>query len=544
MISLNQLSKSHGARTLFDDASLQLNAGSRYGVVGANGSGKSTILRIIAGQEEATTGTVSIPKRARVGVLEQDHFRYEDERIIDVVMMGNAELWNAMVEKEKVLANAHDHFDADRYTELEDIILGNNGYALESRAAEILEGLNIPAEVHEEPLSTLSGGFKLRALLAQTLASNPEVLLLDEPTNHLDIVSISWLENMLVNYEGCVLVVSHDRRFLDAISTHIIDVDYEKVTLYTGNYESFEVQKKLARERMEARIAKQEEQIADHQEFIDRFKAKASKARQAQSKLKMMEKIVIEELPQSSRQYPHFRFQSCRSPGKEVLAVEGIAKEFDGEPVLSGVDITIHRGDRLAIIGPNGVGKSTLLKIMMEKLSPDNGTVEWGYETYPGYFSQDHAELEETPEESILDWLWGFCPERNEGYVRSKLAQVLFSGDDVFKKLENLSGGEASRLIFAHLNIIEPNILVLDEPTNHLDLEGIEALVKGLQDYDGTILFVSHDRWFVSELATRILELTPGGFDDYHGTYQQYLAHRGADHLDVDVALSQAKASS
>ena len=540
MIALNQLSKSHGARTLFSDVSLQLNAGNRYGVVGANGSGKSTILRIIAGEEEATTGKVAIPKDVRIGVLEQDHFQYENERIIDVVMMGNAKLWDAMVEKEKVLANAHDHFDAERYTELEDIVIGQDGYGLEARAGEMLEGLNIPAEVHEEPLSTLSGGYKLRVLLAQTLASQPEILLLDEPTNHLDIVSISWLETLLKNYAGCVLVVSHDRRFLDAISTHIVDVDYERVTLYTGNYAQFEVDKELARERMEARIAKQKEEIAEHKAFIDRFKAKASKARQAQSKVKQMERIEVEELPQSSRQYPLFRFQARRPPGKEVVNLENIHKQFDDEVVLNGVDITVHRDDRLAIIGPNGVGKSTFLKVMLEKLSPDQGTVEWGYETYPGYFSQDHAELEETPEDTIMDWLWTYCRDRNEGFVRGKLAEVLFSRDDVFKKLQDLSGGEASRLVFSHLSLIEPNILVLDEPTNHLDLEGIEALVEGLKSYDGTIIFVSHDRWFVSELATRVLELRPDGFDDYNGTYEQYLAHRGDDHLDVETVLDKA----
>ncbi len=532
MISLNQLGKSHGARTLFADASIQLNPGNRYGVVGANGSGKSTVLRIIAGQEEASTGSVSVPKNARVGVLEQDHFQYEDERIIDVVMMGNAELWQAMVEKEKLLANAHEHFDADRYTELEDIVIGQDGYSLEARAGEILEGLMIPTELHKEPLSTLSGGFKLRVLLAQTLAYEPEILLLDEPTNHLDIVSIAWLENFLKNYDGCVLVVSHDRRFLDAISTHILDVDYEKITLYTGDYGQFEVAKREERERMEARIAKQEQEIASHKAFVDRFRAKATKARQAQSKLKQMEKIVIEEIPQSSRQYPHFRFTACRPPGKEVVSAKGIHKSFDDDLVLNGVDITVHRDDRLAIIGPNGVGKSTFLKILMGQLEPDTGTVEWGYETHPGYFSQDHAELEETPEYSLLDWLWTYCPERNEGFVRGKLAEVLFTRDDVFKKLKNLSGGEAARLVFSHLNILEPNILVLDEPTNHLDLEGIEALVEGLQNYDGTIIFVSHDRWFVSQLATRVLELKHRGFDDYPGTYEQYLAHRGTDHLE------------
>lgn len=541
MITLNNLTKSHGARTLFRDASVQFNPGRRYGIVGANGSGKSTILRILSGEEEASGGSVSIPKRARVGVLEQDHFRYEAERIIDVVMMGNKVLWDAMVEKEKVLANAADYFDADRYAELEDVVLAYDGYSLEAVAGEILEGLNIATAVHEQPLSTLSGGFKLRVLLAKTLASNPDVLLLDEPTNHLDILSIRWLEKFLLNYAGCALVVSHDRRFLDGVCTHIVDVDYERVILYTGNYEAFEKAKVLDREQKEVLISKQEQQVADHQAFIDRFKAKASKARQAQSKVKQLEKIVIEELPQSSRMYPTFKFRSRRPPGKEVIHIEGVSKAYDEKKVLENVSLRMARGDRLAVIGPNGIGKSTLLKIIMGELKADAGKVEWGHETHPGYFSQDHHELEQSDGQSILDWLWAQCSDQGPGFVRGKLAEVLFTRDDVFKKVENLSGGEAARLVFARLNIMEPNVLVLDEPTNHLDLEGIEALSEGLNAYDGTIIFVSHDRWFVSSLATRILEITPYGVEDFSGSYADYLEKCGDDHLDAEAVIEKAR---
>jgi ATPase subunit of ABC transporter with duplicated ATPase domains len=541
MITLNNLTKSHGARTLFRDASIQFNSGKRYGLVGANGSGKSTILRLISGEEEPSSGTVSVPKKARLGVLEQDHFRYENDRILDVVMMGNKVLWEAMVEKEKVLANAADYFDADRYAELEDIVLAFDGYALEAVAGEILEGLNIPTEVHQQPLSTLSGGFKLRVLLAQTLASNPDILLLDEPTNHLDILSIRWLEKFLLDYAGCALVVSHDRRFLDSVCTHIVDVDYERVTLYTGNYEDFEEAKKLNRDRKEAEIAKQEQQVADHQAFIDRFKAKASKARQAQSKVKQLEKIVIEDLPQSSRRYPTFRFRPNRQTGKEVLRVEGISKAYGDKHVLNDVSFRVQRGDRLAIIGPNGIGKSTLLKIAMSELAADKGSIEWGHETYPGYFSQDHHELESATGQSILDWLWAFRSDQGPGYMRGKLAEVLFSREDVLKKVENLSGGEAARLVFAKLNVTEPNVLILDEPTNHLDLEGIESLAEGLAAYEGTIVFVSHDRWFVSSLATRILEITPYGIEDFHGSYADYLQKCGDDHLDAEAVIEKAR---
>ncbi len=542
MLTLNNLSKSHGARVLFRDASLQFNSGKRYGIVGANGSGKSTMLRILSGAEEASSGTFSLPKKTRVGVLEQDHFRYEQDRILDVVMMGNKVLWDAMVEKDALLANAHESFDADRYAELEDIVLAFDGYSLESLAGEILEGLNIATAVHDQPLSTLSGGFKLRVLLAQTLASNPDLLLLDEPTNHLDILSIRWLENFLKDFKGCAIVISHDRLFLDGVCTHIVDVDYEQATMYTGNYAKFEEAKILDRERMEANISKQEQQVADLQQFVDRFKAKASKARQAQSKVKQMEKIVIDEVPQSSRRYPNFRFRSRRQPGKQILEAKNIAKSFGERQVLNAVDLIVQRGDRLAIIGPNGIGKSTLLKILMGELAADCGEYEWGYESHIGYFSQDHHELETSSDQSILDWLWSKCSDQGPGYVRGKLAEMLFIRDDVFKKVGNLSGGEAARLVFSHLGVMEPNILVLDEPTNHLDIEGIEGLAEGLKEYDGSIVFVSHDRWFVSEIATRIVEITPQGVVDFHGTYEEYLAKEGADHLDTKAVLEKARA--
>lgn len=531
-ITIINLSKSHGARNLFVDASIQFQMGQRYGIVGANGSGKSTLLRIIAGDDEPSTGTVTIPKKMRVGVLRQDHFQYEQERIVDVVMMGNAELWSAMKEKDEILAKAHEHFDADRYTELEDVVLRFDGYTMESRAAEILEGLNIPTRVHNQPLSSLSGGYKLRVLLAQTLATNPDILLLDEPTNHLDIMSIKWLEEFLVSFSGCVLVISHDRRFLDRISTHTVDVDYELVTVYPGNYTQFEALKSLDREQREAEIQKREDQIADIKAFVDRFKAKASKARQANSKAKQMERIVIEELPKSSRRYPRFGFKALRHSGKDVVTVERVSKSYKGVPVLRDVSVTVNRDDRIAIIGPNGIGKSTLLKIMVDELAADEGTSQWGYEVKPGYFSQDHHELESFKEQTLQDYLWQFCPERSLGYVRQVLASVLFEQDEAEKPIKSLSGGECARLVFGMLSIVQPNVLILDEPTNHLDLEGIEALAEGLKKFDGTIIFVSHDRWFVSELATRVFEIRPDGVEDFGGSYEDYLYYtERLDHL-------------
>lgn len=540
MIAVSGLAKGYGPQTLFTDVAFQLNPGNRYGLTGANGSGKSTLLRVLAGQEEPTAGTVSIPKKARLGVLRQDHFQYEEVPILDVVLQGDAELWEAMQEKEEVLARADEYFDGDRFAELEELIMARDGYAAESRAAEVLEGLGIPAEAHRRPLSTLSGGFKLRVLLAQTLASTPDILLLDEPTNHLDILSIRWLEKFLRDYAGTSVVISHDHRFLDNVCTHILDVDYETVTLYPGNYSEFMIAKYAHRERREAEIEKREKEIAHHQQFVDRFRAKATKARQAQSKVRMIEKMAgeLEPLPQSSRRYPRFRFQQRRPSGRAVLEAEGLSKTYDGRAVLDGVDLRVERGDRLAILGPNGIGKSTLLKILVGEVRPEAGSVEWGYETHPGYFAQNHREQLDQSRQSVDAYLWSICPGEPIGFVRGKLAEVLFTKEEVEKRLESLSGGEAARLLFARLSVEKPNVLLLDEPTNHLDLEAIEALVHGLRAYDGTLVFVSHDRWFVSELADRILEITPQGINDFRGTYDEYLERCGDDHLDAEqVAL-------
>jgi ATPase subunit of ABC transporter with duplicated ATPase domains len=541
MFSVTNLAKSYGARTLFSGVSIRFNTGCRYGLVGANGSGKSTLLRILAGDEHPSAGTVSVPRRLRVGVLRQDHFRYENELIMNVALMGNRELWDAMAEKAALLARADRAFDAERYAELEDVILRHNGYAQEARAGEILEGLGIPTAQHHEPMSTLSGGFKLRVLLAQALAATPDVLLLDEPNNHLDILSIRWLEKFLAGFAGCVIVVSHDHRFLDNACTHIVDIDYETATLYTGNYSSFAEAKVAERARKEAEIAKQEKKIAENRAFVERFRAKATKARQAQSKLKLIERMDIEPLPPSSRRYPTFRFEQRRPSGRCPLRLTGISKSFGDRRVLTGVSLEVERGDRLAIIGPNGIGKSTLLKVVMGGLAADSGAVEWGYETYPGYFAQDHGSLFEDSKATVESWLGEVAAGESIGFVRGKLGLVLFSGDEVTKRVSALSGGEIARLVFCRLHVEQPNVLVLDEPTNHLDLEAIEALVTGLEAYPGTLVFVSHDRWFVSRLANRILELTPQGPRDFRGSYREYVERCGDDHLDASTVLLRAK---
>jgi len=542
MIAVSDLGKSFGPQTLFERVSIQFTPGNRYGLVGANGSGKSTLLRILSGADQPSQGTVSMPKRLKLGVLKQDHFQYEEMSILEVAMMGNHEVWEAIEEKERLLAHAETHFDADRYAELEDTILRNDGYSLEAKAGEVLEGLGIVTAVHRQALSTLSGGFKLRVLLAQVLAATPDALLLDEPTNHLDILSIRWLEKFLDEYKGLAIVISHDHRFLDNVCTHIVDVDYETVTLYHGNYTAFVSGKQDNRDRKEAEIEKREKQIANHQAFVDRFKAKATKARQAQSKVKMMEKIVIEKLPQSSRRYPTFKFKQVRPSGREVLAIEGVSKSYGTKQVLNDVSLKVQRGDKIAIIGPNGIGKSTLLKIVMNETDADAGKIDWGYETHPGYFSQDHHELAGAGKQSVEAWLWEAVPAEPIGFIRGNLGMVLFSGDDVKKTCQSLSGGEAARLVFCKLSVTKPNVLILDEPTNHLDLEAIDALVEGLKSYDGTLIFVSHDRWFVSQLATRIFEISPRGIQDFPGTYDEYLERLGDDHLDGEAVLRQHRA--
>ncbi len=520
MVSVQGLEKSFGPRVLFEDVSFHLNNGDRMGLVGANGSGKSTLMRILMREEEASGGVISIPKTTRVGFLKQDQFLNDDLPIIDCALKGHGILY-------EMLRN----FDPD---------LPVHAYSFESEAAAILEGLGIPAAVHEQPLRTLSGGFKLRVLLAQVLASNPEVLLLDEPTNHLDIVTIRWLEKFLLDYSGAVLVISHDRRFLDRVCNKVLDIDYQTATLYTGNYSAFEIAKKLVFEQREAAIAKQESEIAHKQAFIDRFKAKASKARQAQSRIKQLEKIEVLELPESSRAAPNFDFPICRESGREVLKIDKLCKAFT-KPVLTNVTADFRRADRIGIIGPNGVGKSTLLKILTGNLEADSGHFKWGHETHIGYFAQDHETVLRKAGGTAEKWLWQFCPTQPIGFVKSYLGRVLFSGDDSTKPLAALSGGELARLDLARLMIQRPNVLILDEPTNHLDLETIEALVATLKNYQGTLFFVSHDRWFVSELATRILEITPKGVQNFPGTFEEYLDKCGDDHLDAKPAAKIKK---
>jgi ATPase subunit of ABC transporter with duplicated ATPase domains len=540
MITITNLTKHFGAQSLFSDVSLQLNPGHRYGLVGANGSGKSTFLKILTGDEGDEGGNVSMPKALTAGVLRQDQFLNDEDRIVDVAMRGDVDVYKALREQEELSHTSEP--DADRLMELNDLLMYRDGYTLETRTREMLVGLGIADSVVDQRLGSLSGGYKLRVLLAQVLIGRPQALFLDEPTNHLDILSIRWLEGFLQGYKGCAVIISHDRHFLDAVSTDILDVDYQTITEYAGNYARFLEQKDATRIRQEAAQAKNERIIADKQAFVDRFKASATKARQAQSRLKQIEKIEIVELPKTSRRAPNFRFDQARHTGRDVLKVEGLCKSFGPKRVLTDVKFEIRRGERVAIIGANGIGKSTLLKIVTGHLQSDAGMHEWGHQADIGYFAQDHRELLKNPRETPLSFVWEACPLETTNYVRGQLGRMLFSNNEVDKAASALSGGEAARVIFARLMVEKPNVLVLDEPTNHLDLETISALTESLLAREGTLIFVSHDRHFVSQLATRVIELKADGMHDFVGGYEEYVRRgEGDDHLDADQVVLRAK---
>ncbi len=539
MINISDLGKQFGPQVLFEGVTLQLNPGQRYGLVGANGSGKSTFLKILIGDEGSDSGEITFGKHLRLGVLRQDQFSSDKEKVVDVAMRGDRQVFDALQEVDRLAHEAEP--DAERISLLNEIIAHQEGYTLEARAREILVGLGIPEAQLDGPLSALSGGFKLRVLLAQVLVGRPDALLLDEPTNHLDILSIKWLEQFLLSFSGCAVVISHDRRFLDAITTRILDVDYKTITDYPGNYESFCAQKELAHQQREAAAEKSERVIAEKKAFVERFRAKATKARQAQSRVKQIEKIEVVEVPRTSRRAPLFHFTQERPTGKDVLSVEGISKSYGEKVVLSDVNFSVRRGEHIAVIGANGIGKSTLLKILSGSLAADSGSFEWGIHAKQGYFAQDHHDLLNDPKLTPLDFVWNKVPEQTTSYVRGQLGRMLFTRDEVEKKVTALSGGEAARVIFAWISVGHPNILLLDEPTNHLDLEAIEALCEALRSYEGTLIFVSHDRWFVSRIADRIIELKADGLQDFKGTYDEYLERDGADHLDQEKVSLKAK---
>lgn len=525
MISISQLSMSYGEKLLFFDVNLILNDKTRYALVGANGTGKSTLLKLITGEETSLSGNIGMPKDASIGWLKQNQYLYEQTSITDVVIQGKPKLWKALKAKETLLESPHwGEKEAHRLSLLEETIAHQNGYSALAFAEKLLEGLGIHAEYHSKPLSALSGGYKLRVLLAQTLFQEPNILLLDEPTNHLDIVSIRWFENYLKNeFPGLVLFISHDVEFIDRLANYILDIDYGEIRQYSGNYAKFLAEKHLIEEQ-KLHIKKNiEMKIAEMQKFVDRFGAKATKAKQAQSRLKQIEKIELElpDIKHSSRVTPHFHFKPAHQSGKTILKVKGLSKEFRNKKLFEHVSFELHRGEKLAIIGENGMGKSTLIKILIDKLTPDAGTHEWGHNVEISYFSQDHHDLlnQHMP---LLEWLTheSSCPEQQ---VRKILGQVLFTKDEVQKDILTLSGGEAARLLLARIMLANSNVLILDEPTNHLDLEATEALADSLANFDGTLIFVSHNRHFISKIAKRIIFLSRDkGVQDFKGTYAEF----------------------
>lgn len=532
MLALNELAMTFGPKLLFEGVTMNLRKGRRYGVVGANGCGKSTLLKLISGHEEPAYGDISKPKLDTIGFLRQDQFLHPHERILDVVMKGRTELWSALEEKDRLLENDEwNDSTINRMGELEEVIVKHDGYAAEAFAHTLLTGLGIIEEKHKLPLSALSGGYKLRVLLAQALFDNPDILILDEPTNHLDIMTISWLESYLKkDYKGLLILVSHDHSFLNTVVTDILDIDYGEIILYPGNYDHFLREKEAVAEQRLHEKAQVERRISELKSFVERFGAKASKARQAKSKQKAMDRLEVPDIKRSSRREPHFNFQKKRPSGKKVLSVNHVSKAYGENQVLRDVSFQVGRGDKLALIGHNGVGKSTLLKIITSNLKADEGDYEWGHETQVAYFAQDHHEQLDGSKR-VLEWMLSQVEDKTETQLRAALGQMLFQSGDADKLISSLSGGEAARLYFAKVILDKPNVLILDEPTNHLDLESIEALKRALKSFEGTVIFVSHDRYFVAHLANRVIALTERGISDFRGSYKDYLAKFGEDYL-------------
>ncbi len=540
MLVASNITMQFGAKPLFENVSVKFGEGFRYGLIGANGSGKSTFMKIIAGELEPSAGNISKDAHERMAFLRQDQFAYEDQRVIDVVMMGHQEMWACMQEKDAIYMNPEateeDYLHA---AELEHHFAEFGGYTAEARAGELLLGVGIPSEQHYGPMSEVAPGWKLRVLLTQALFADPDILLLDEPTNNLDIATIRWLENVLNDRNSTMIIISHDRHFLNQVCTHMADLDYGKITVYPGNYDDFMEASSMARQQQKNANDRAKERIAELQDFVRRFSANKSKAKQATSRMKLIDKLKPEDVKPSSRQYPWIRFEYDEKEKlhRQAVEIENLTFAYPGSDknIFNNLDLTLNAGDRLAVIGENGVGKTTLLKLLMGELTPQFGSIKWTEKARLGYYAQDHAE-DFKSDTSLTDWVSEFARanaaegEDLETLIRGTLGRLLFSGDEVKKAVRVISGGEQGRMIFGKLMLMKTNVLVMDEPTNHLDMESIESLNTALEKFKGTLVFVSHDREFVSSLATRILEIRmDGSIVNYLGNYEEYLSSQGID---------------
>lgn len=526
MISTSNVTLRYGSRALFEDVNIKFTPGNCYGLIGANGAGKSTFLKILSGEIEPNSGEVSITPGERLAVLKQNHFEYDEYPVLQTVIMGHTRLYQIMQEKDALYAKP-DFSDEDgmRAAELEGEFQELNGWEAEADAAELLIGLGIPRDLHDQQMKELSGNEKVRVLLAQALFGNPNILLLDEPTNHLDLASIKWLENFLGDYEGTVIVVSHDRHFLNEVCTHIADIDFGKIQLYVGNYDFWYESSQLALKLTREANKKVEEKRLELEAFIRRFSANASKSKQATSRKKLLEKLTLEDIRPSSRKYPFINFKPEREAGKQLLTVDSITKQVDGEPLLNKISFVVNKGDKIAFVGPHGNATSALFDIIMGEVEADEGTYSWGVTTSQAYFPKDNARFFDN-DLPLVDWLRQYSKEQDESFIRGFLGRMLFSGEEALKKSSVLSGGEKVRCMLSKMMLSASNVLIMDEPTNHLDLESITALNNGLVDFDGTLLFTSHDHQFLQTIANRIIEITPNGIIDKQMSYDEFLENK------------------
>lgn len=527
MITVSNVSVNFSGTDLFKEVELKFTPGNCYGVIGANGAGKSTFLKVLTGELEPTTGDVIIPDGERMSVLKQDHFAFDEYTVLDTVIMGNMKLYNIMKEKDELYAKP-DFNDEDgiRASELEAEFAEMDGWEAESDVSKLIQGLGLTEDILYSQMSTLTGNEKVKVLLAQALFGNPEILMMDEPTNNLDIMAISWLEDFLMDYEGTVIVVSHDRHFLNTVCTHMVDIDYGKIKMYVGNYEFWYESSQMVQAMIKQQNKKNEEKIKELQNFIARFSANKSKSKQATSRRKLLDKLTVEEMPASSRRYPFVGFNQDREVGKEILAVEGLSKKIDSEDVLKNVSFRVERGDKIAFISDKETSVTALFEILMEKEKQDEGTFKWGVSTSTSYFPKDNSDFFNDSDDSILNWLeqYNNGADHTETYLRGFLGRMLFSGEDVFKPVKVLSGGEKVRCMLSKMMMGGANVLVLDQPTNHLDLESITAVNKGLANFSGIVLFTSHDHEFISTVANRIIFIQEDGIKDITSGYDEYLA--------------------